>query len=207
MANILVFGDSIAAGFYDSEAGGWVSRLRAFLDKERDFSFSVYNLAISGDSSGFLLERFDLEAGSRLGEEETIIIFAIGINDSYFVHSSKGRLNPLEKFQENILKLIKMARKFSSKIVFVGLTPVDDSKIKPMPWDRDKSYDNKDVKEYDRALEEACKKEKIPFLEIFNGWVKTDYKKFLEDGAHPNSLGHKKIFEAVKEFLISKNII
>jgi len=29
----------------------------------------------------------------------------------------------------------------------------------------------------------------------------------LEDGLHPNSEGHKKIFESVKEFLIKNKII
>jgi len=34
-----------------------------------------------------------------------------------------------------------------------------------------------------------------------------DYKGLLEDGLHPNSTGHKKIYEIVKGFLVENRII
>jgi len=127
MTQILIFGDSIAYGAWDKE-GGWVQRLRKFLDEKNltdsDFYCRVYNLGISGNSSKNLLERFEFETKQRLKEsEETIIVFAIGINDSYFVHSENSHRVPINKFKENIQKLTDLAKKFSSKIIFVGLTP------------------------------------------------------------------------------------
>jgi len=208
MADILVFGDSIAWGAYDSGEGGWVSRLKTFLEKERNFNFSVYNLAVSGEETSSLLKKFVSETSSRTQEKtETIIIFAIGINDSYFIHSQKSIMTQTQKFRENIKKLIDLARKFSSEIIFVGLTPVDESITMPMPWDTDKSYFIENIKRYDKILKETCRDENIHFIEIFDNWTKFDYKKLLEDGAHPNSEGHKRLFETVKDYLISKNII
>jgi len=208
MADILVFGDSIAWGAYDSEGGGWVARLKTFLEKERNFNFSVYNLAVSGEETSSLLKKFVSETSSRTQDKtETIIIFAIGINDSYFIHSQKSIMTQTQKFGENIKKLINLARKFSSKIIFVGLTPVDESITMPMPWDTDKSYFIENIKRYDKILKENCLDENIHFIEIFDNWTKFDYKKLLEDGAHPNSAGHKILFETVKDYLISKNII
>ena len=86
MAQILVFGDSVAWGAWDKE-GGWVARLRKLVD-ERTLStpefhnvdfFMVYNLGVSGDTSKWLLKRFEPGVKQRLKEKDkTIIIIAIG---------------------------------------------------------------------------------------------------------------------------------
>jgi len=212
MARILVFGDSIVYGAWDrSREGGWVQKLRKFLDEKHltdpDFDYSTYNLGVSGDTTVDLLERFEFETKQRLKEENGIIIFQIGINDSQFVISQNNLRTSPEKFKENIQKLINIAKKLSSKIVFLGLTPVEDERVNPIPWAPEKSYRNEYVKEYNEIIKSTCSKNKIPFIEIFEEWVKRDYKSLLEDGAHPNSEGHQKIFETVKDFLIRNKII
>ncbi len=141
MVRILIFGDSIAYGACDKE-GGWVQRLRKFFDENYE-DYLIYNLSISGDTTEELIKRFEFEAKQRLKEkDETIIIFAIGINDSQFVHSKNKNRIALEKFKENLRKLIQLAKKFSSKIIFVGLTPVDETKTTPIIWDINKLYKN-----------------------------------------------------------------
>lgn len=206
MGTILVFGDSIVWGAADSEGGGWVARL--FIELGRDFEIDVYNLGVSGDKTPSLLERFESETKARMEEnEEVILIFAIGINDSYFVHSKNTLMTPPEEFKENIQKLIERAQKISPKIIFVGLTPVDEPKTTPIPWNTDKSYKNENVKKYNEIIKSVCQDENIHFIEIFDKWLESDYQNLLEDGLHPNSEGHKKIFEAVKEFLIQNKII
>ena len=77
---ILVFGDSIAYGAWDRE-GGWVQRLRRFLD-EKNSDVLVYNLSIDSDTTEDLLERFEFETKQRIRGDEIILIFAIGVNDS-----------------------------------------------------------------------------------------------------------------------------
>lgn len=211
MAQILVFGDSITYGAWDRE-GGWVSRLRKFLDGKRladsDSYFLVYNLGISGDNTDGLLERFEFEAKQRLDEENgNIIAFAIGINDSQFVQSKKSfRVIP-EKFKENIQKIIRLAQRYSTKIVFVGLTPVDEAKTSPLPWNADRFYKNEYIQKYGGIVKDVCKENKICFIEISGKFMKSDYTKLLEDGLHPNSEGHKIIFEIVKDFLVKEKII
>ena len=211
MAQILVFGDSITYGAWDKE-GGWVNRLRKFLDEKNltnpNFYCLCYNLGISGDTSEDLIGRFEFETRQRLEDgEETIIIFAIGVNDSQFVHSEKRHMVPKEEFKGNIQKLISLARKYSSKIIFIGLTPVDETKTVPQPWDANKSCTNGYVKEYDSIIKKACKENRIYFVEIFEKLKKMNYQKLLEDGLHPNSEGHQKIFEIVKDFLVKNKII
>ena len=211
MTQILIFGDSITYGAWDKE-GGWVQRLRRFLDEKNltnpDFYCVVYNLGISGNTSEDLLERFEFETKQRLKEhKETIVAFAIGINDSQFVHSEGDHRVPIEKFKSNLQKLIKLAQKFSLKIIFVGLTPVDEKKTTPIPWDSDKFYKNEYIEKYNQVIKKACKENKIYFIEIFEKFKATGYQELLEDGLHPNSKGHKRIFEIVKDFLIKNNLI
>jgi lysophospholipase L1-like esterase len=211
MVRILVFGASITYGAWDKE-GGWVQRLRKFLDEKTltdpNFYCIIYNLGISGDTTEDLLERFEFETKQRLKEEEkTIIIFAIGTNDSQFIHSQNSLRHSPQKFQNNLQKLVNLARKFSSKIIFVGLTPVDELKVDPIPWDTDKSYKNEYIQKYNEIIKSVCKKNKIYFIEILEKFVKLDYKDLLEDGLHPNSKGHQEIFEIVKDYLIQNKII
>jgi lysophospholipase L1-like esterase len=211
MTQILIFGDSITYGAWDKE-GGWVQRLRKFLDEKNltdsDFYCLVYNLGVSGNNSEDLLERFEFETKQRLKEdEETIIIFAIGINDSQFVHSKDKHGVPIDKFKDNIQKLISLAQKFSSKIIFVGLTPVDETKTAPIPWNADVSYKNEYIQKYNETIKTICEENKIYFIEIFEKLKELNYQELLEDGLHPNSEGHKKIFEIVKDFLIKNNLV
>jgi len=212
MPRVLVFGDSISYGAWDKK-GGWVQLLKGFLFEKSlanpNFDYKVYNLGISGDTTEDLLERFELETKQRVKreKEEPIIIFAIGLNDSYFIQSRNSIAVLSEKFKKNIKKLINLAQQFSSKIIFVGLTPVEESKVNPMPWDLDKSYSNENIAKYNQIIKVVCSKNNIDFVEIFENWIKEDYKDLLEDGAHPNSEGHQRIFETVKNFLIQNKII
>lgn len=210
MAKVLVFGDSIAYGVWDIE-GGWVQRLRKFFDgktlSDSDFQHRVYNLSVSGDTTWDLLERFEFETRRRMKEdEELVIIFAIGVNDSYYVHSRGNFRTSVKQFKKNLQKLIELAKRFSPKIIFLGLMPVDESKVDPMPWDKDKSYKGKRVTEFDNVVKSVCKDNKVFFVDILNG-IGNDYKMFLEDGVHPNSEGHEKMFEIVKGFLQKSSII
>jgi len=206
MSTICVFGDSIVWGASDSERGGWVERLKVYMAE--NFDSDVYNLGVSGDKTPNVLKRFESETKARIEETEgVILIFAIGINDSYFIHSKNDFMTSSEEFKTNIQKLIKRAQKISSKIIFVGLTPVDEEKTTPIPWNTDKSYKNENIKKYNEIIKSICKEKSIHFAEIFENWIKSDYKNLLEDGLHPNSEGHKKIFKAVRDFLIQNKII
>jgi len=205
MNTILIFGDSITWGAIDYEKGGWVERLKVYMGENYDID--VYNLGVSGDKTPDLLERFESETTARIEEdEEVVLIFAVGINDSYFVHSKNDIMTPPEKFKENIQKLTGLAQKFSSKVVFVGLTPVDEPKTTPIPWNTDKSYKNENIKKYNGVIKNICNEQNVPFVDIFDRWIELDYKNLLTDGLHPNSKGHQEIYETVKNFLIQNKI-
>ena len=217
MARILVFGDSIVFGNWDKQ-GGWANRLKSFYMKEAlnnsDYYYMVYNVGVSGDTSRELLERFEYEIKHRLWEreetgekEEIIIILSTGKNDAAFIKSRNSLNISINDFAINIKQLLIIAKKYSVKIVFIGPTLIDESKTIPTNWDSNIEYSNKNIEKYNRIIIFVCKENKIHFIDMYEEFKKLDYKKLLEDGVHPNSAGHKKIFGIVRDFLLKKEIV
>lgn len=210
-ADIFIFGDSIAFGKYDFK-GGWACRLNDFFETNylagRGGDVYVYNLSISGNQTQDILDRFESEIKPRFSDKkDTVVIFAIGLNDAAYVHSKKDNWTKFDDFKNNLECLISKARNFSDKIIFLGLTAADQGIVDPMPWDLDKSYYDDDAKKYDAALCDICQKNGVGCIPLYEKFAAGDLKKLLHDGAHPNSAGHQLIFETVRDYLLSKKII
>lgn len=192
--NICIFGDSITWGKFDTEKGGWADRLKIFLEEKSD-DFEVYNLGVSGNITEDVFKRFETESKVR---QANILIFSIGINDSLYINSKDNPLTPLDKFKSNLKDLIAKSRKFTEEIIFVGLTDVDESKTMPIPWKTGAYYDKENIAVYDQSLKSICEEEKVYYVSM-EGIIDLDD---LEDGVHPNSKGHEKIYLRVKDFII-----
>ena len=192
--NILIFGDSITYGAWDKEKGGWVNRLRLALENDNsNNSYNVFNLGISGDVTEGIKNRFDNECKIRFAKEDnTIIIFSIGINDTQNI-KDKYRVS-LETFKNNIIALINSAKKYTDNILFIGLTKVDESKVTPLPWNKDKCYLNNKIIDFDKELKSICLENNVDYLYIYD-LLEVDV---LFDGLHPNNVGHQKICDKVK---------
>jgi len=208
MANILVFGDSFVQGHYDVE-GGWVDRIkRYYIQKSLDTNFEeyyeVYNLGRAGDTTIDLLKRFSNELNARYWDDPvTIIIIAVGINDSEIILKSRKNLVPEELFIQNLEKLTKLSKQYTNKLIFIGLSPVEEVKVNPIPWNLEKAYVNKEVKNYDKQIKIFCEKSNLEYIYLQDKLNKNH----LADGVHPNTKGHEMIFETVKNFLEEKKYL
>lgn len=189
--NICVFGDSIVYGGYDPIDGGWVALLRNYFEKKSEGELHTYNLGIGGDTTDGLLKRIENELVAR---EPEIIVLAIGINDTQYIYSKSDYRIAVDKFQNNIREIFEIAKKFTSKIVFIGLTEVDETKTTPVPWSTDKFYKNERVEIFNKFIEGFCTENNLKFVNLKNLLSDQD----LDDGLHPNTDGHRKIFEKVK---------
>jgi acyl-CoA thioesterase I len=185
---ICVFGDSIAWGAGDTQHGGWVTLMRNYFE-EQDKGVDVYNLGICNDTTAGLLERFEVEAKAR---KPKLIIIAIGINEERLTTAiSSPATLPIE-FEQNLSKLLSTAKKFTSKVVFVGLTRVDETRT--TPWEDGRLYTIKSSTQYNSAIEKFCKENKLKFISLEG--VLGDGE--LEDGLHPNTEGHARIFNCIR---------
>jgi lysophospholipase L1-like esterase len=204
--NILVFGDSITYGAWDMR-GGWVQRLREYLDKRTlkdiDKYTIIYNLGVDGDTSRDILRRLEKETTARISNDsETVFIFSFGSNDCAFVHSEKEFLVSEEEFVKNTEEIIYIAKNFSKNIIFLGLLNVDQKKVDPVPWAKHISYINEHTEKFDDMLKRICHDKGVYFVDM-----PSLPNAYLEDGVHPNSKGHEKIFETVKKYLEKNKLI
>lgn len=197
---VLVFGDSIAQGFWDAE-GGWVGRLRKYYDTQNierpsDDLPTLYNLGVSGNSSNELLARVDNETKARNNDEPLAIIFAIGVNDA---RTKAGKnFSDTNLYRQNLAELTKQAREYSEKILFIGLTSCVEELANPVAWG-DTGYTNSRIKEFDTALQDFCEQNELSFVEIFKPFrEKQAQVELLPDGVHPNGEGHQFIADLVK---------
>lgn len=193
----------------DFEGGGWVDRLKIFHMKRGQFN-EVFNLADPGTDSSEIVKYIGDEIDVRINPEYgdvNLVMVQTGINESAFMDSNNGFRVPPEDFEKNLEKIIKISRKFISRVAFVGPTPVDESKTNPIEWDKDINYRNEYIRKYNETIRNICEKNNAFFIDIFDKIAETDYKKFLTDGVHPSAEIHKQIFEIVRDFLLEKKLI
>lgn len=195
---VLVFGDSITQGFWDTD-GGWVQRIRTVYDKETiktgyDLP-TIFNLGISGNSSGDIVERFEAETEARYQDEKLGLVFAVGVNDSRT--KSGVNFSEPEEYKSNLEKLLAMARKYSDKIVFVGLTPCVEERSNPVSWG-DTGYTNNRIRVFNQVLEDFCHDNTLEFIDILTPFTEAGAKtELLPDSLHPNNEGHQLIADIV----------
>ena len=202
MQNILIFGDSITWGAVDSK-GGWAQRIKNETEEN-----TVYILGISGDDSNGLLKRLEQEALIRLDEEnQTALIIAIGINDSQIELQNNTNKIPVEDFRKNLNEIIQRGKKIANQIIVLGISPVNESKVKPMPWKITHGYTNEQIKKYNKIIYETAKENDVDFIDVCNKFLKEDYKTLLFDGLHPNDKGHELIYFLVKDNLRRKGVL
>ncbi len=184
-----IWGDSITYGAGDSEALGWVGRLRKLLEKSDDVS--VYNFGICGDTTNDLLKRFSVEADAI---KPNVVVFAIGINDSKYPAGETKNIIPLEQYKQNMYALLKLARSHTSKVIIVGATKADET----LARESGTRFVNAVIQTYNDFLKEFSRSEDLIYVDVFD---LLDIHTDLEDGLHPNAQGYEKLFMAIKGFV------
>jgi lysophospholipase L1-like esterase len=191
MERIAIFGDSIAAGVADRENGGWVGHLKQHL-KNQGRAARLFNFGVAGDDSEALLERFEPQCQAA---GPSWIIVAIGINDTVYAEDS-SKVDSL-RYSLNIERLIAQATPITRKVMFVGLTRVDERRTTPISRKPLENFDNELILAHDAALQSICHNRALTYVPMFDVLSDAD----LADGLHPNSEGHRKMFERLRNFL------
>jgi lysophospholipase L1-like esterase len=139
-------------------------------------------------------------------DEKLVILISVGINDSYIHNKNSEPETSPEQFRKNLEMISSIARDYKCCVIFVGSNPVD-KRVDPVPWRTEIRYTLENVKKYNQILADFCKEQNIEFIDIMPEWLKEDYSKLLDDGLHPNSEGHERIFQSVRKALEKKGLI
>lgn len=109
-ANILVFGDSLSAGYGISASSAWP----ALLDKDlvaRGTPWRVINASVSGETTAGGLTRFPQALKIH---QAKIVVLQLGANDGL-------RGLPLDAMEKNLASMIKLAQASGAKVHLIGM--------------------------------------------------------------------------------------
>lgn len=195
---VLVFGDSIVYGAWDSE-GGWVDRLKREAHKQTVESegankLQIINLGIGSDSSTRILKRMPAEIEARYSASWPLMfIIAFGINDERSINGTVE--TPIEQFESNIKDIIAIAKQYTDKILFLGIPPSGE----PIVDFKGQEYSDDRIKQYDQHLQTIVEEAGIRFVPIRAAFEQAGMGMLYSyDTLHPNDKGHELIAGQVK---------
>lgn len=205
MVRILVFGTSADHGFWDKK-GGWVQRLRKKLDKysmQNETSYSIYNLSISGNMTEDIEARAEQEIDARANTEDLQIYMQLGGgNDSQINLETGDSIISVDEHQKYVQRCIQIAQQYTDDVVLFTGTPYDEKESYPMNWKPTHGYKNSRAREYSNTLRSISDNDNIPIVDFekrvdSRGWRNN----MLADGVHPNTEGHRLMYEVAKDEL------
>jgi len=178
---LVVFGDSLAAGFGLEAGQSFPDDLQRKLDAD-GYSWHVVNLGISGDTTEGGVSRLD----SATSLKPSIAILELGGNDGL-------RGLPLEVTRKNLESMIQAFESAGAKVVLAGMT---------LPPNYGQAY----IQGFQRIYKELAQQYHltlIPFL--LSDIVTPDLHYLQRDGIHPTAEGAEivsgTVFRALKPLL------
>ncbi len=171
---ILVWGDSLSAGYGLDAQSGWVHLLAQKL-KSQGTNYAVVNGSVSGETTSGGLSR--LPAALDLYHPDLLLI-ELGGNDGL-------RGQPAEVMRTNLEKMTDLAQAAGAKPVIFEMR---------IPSNYGPVYTEK----FRQAFTEVAKTRKAPLVPFFLGAIAADLRRwFQDDGIHPNAAAQPQMLDAV----------
>ncbi|WP_271255148.1 GDSL-type esterase/lipase family protein [Pseudanabaena sp. Chao 1811] len=200
---ITAFGDSIIYGYGDPVNGGWVEQLRRQW-MGTAAGHVLYNLGVRGDTAAHVNQRLEREfllRGELRNKLPDLMILSVGVNDSARVAKREGRsITDYDRFTLEMVNLLDKAQSLCP-VIFVGMVPVDESK---MPFLDCLHFNHEDQFRYKEFTKSACQMRDIPYLDIFDLWQERGQTwmgdRICQDGLHPNTNGYLALLEDIRNW-------
>ena len=178
---VLVFGDSLSAGYGIDVDQSWTALLQSRL-REQGYEHRVVNASISGETTeggaeriGPALENFSPE----------LLILALGGNDGL-------RGFPPQRTCENLEKIITASRAAGAAVVLLGIR---------IP----SNYGPRYTRAFEGVFRETAETLDVPWIEFFMDGVALDRELMQADGIHPNAAAQPRLLDnawpAIREAL------
>ncbi|TXG87011.1 MAG: arylesterase [Rhodocyclaceae bacterium] len=169
---LLVFGDSLSAGYGIRQEAAWPSLLQKRLAEKR-VDYSVVNASISGETTAGGRSRI-AEAIGR--QRPSIVIIALGANDGL-------RGLPVPAMKENLTAMIRAARTAKARVVLVGMR---------LPPNYGPYAD-----EFHKAYAELARSEKVALVPFLLDGIADQPRLFQSDTIHPTAEAQPKLLDNV----------
>jgi acyl-CoA thioesterase-1 len=174
---IMIYGDSLSAGYGLPQKTGWVTLLKKQL-KTQQSVYQVINASISGETTLGGLNRIE-QVLKRY--HPNIVIVELGVNDGL-------RGLPIKSIHDNLEAIVKACKQSKASILLVGMR---------LPPNYGVTY----IQKFSSIYQQIAKRHElrlVPFLLAGFG-DKPEY--FQEDNMHPNENAQEKILTNVWKVL------
>ena len=171
---ILVFGDSISAGYGLARVEqGWVELLKTRL-KEQGYGYQVVNASVSGETTAGGLAR--LPRALEL-HQPGIVILELGGNDGL-------RALPIAQLRANLTQMATLAAAAGAKVLLLGMR---------MPPNYGPQY----TEQFSMVFSDLAREKKIPLVPFLLTDIALSPTLLQGDDIHPNALGQPILLENV----------
>lgn len=160
---MLIFGDSLSAGYGIDVDQSWAALLQARLG-EQGYEHRVVNASISGETTEGGAARIDAALASF---EPALIILELGGNDGL-------RGFPPARMKQNLEKIIVSSKSAGAAVVMLGIR---------IPT----NYGPRYREGFENVFRELAATHDIPWIEFFMERVALNEELMQGDGIHPNA--------------------
>jgi acyl-CoA thioesterase-1 len=163
---ILVFGDSISAGYGLKRVDqGWVALLQTKLRGE-DYGYQVVNASVSGETTAGGLARLPR---ALMLHQPKVVILELGANDGL-------RALPVAQMRANLAAMVDLATSSGAKVLLLGMR---------MPPNYGMDY----TEQFRTAYSDIARDKKIPVVPFLLNDIALSPNLMQADDMHPNELG------------------
>lgn len=170
---VLVFGDSLSAGYGMAASQGWVALLEKRLHA-RQPRWDLVNASISGETTAGGVARIDA-ALARVKPQ--IVVIELGANDGL-------RGLPLAQTRNNLATMVTASRKSGAKVLLVGMR---------MPPNLGRTYTDG----FEANYREVAKADGVTLLPFLLEPVARERVNFQDDNLHPTAAAQPQLLEHV----------
>ncbi len=163
---ILVFGDSISAGYGLARVEqGWVALLQTRL-KEQEYGYQVVNASVSGETTAGGLTRLPR---ALMLHQPKIVILELGGNDGL-------RALPIAQMRSNLVRMIDLSTAAGAQVLLLGM------RIPP-------NYGPDYTEQFRLCYTEVARDKKLPLVPFLLNGIALTPNLMQADGIHPDELG------------------
>ncbi len=172
---LLIFGDSISAGYGIKESENWVTLLENNLNKNSVFNYTLINSSVSGDTTSGGVSRIKKALDTHLPD---YVLIELGGNDAL-------RGYPIAMIKKNLENIVSKVLEEKSKPILMQI------KIPP-------NYGKRYVDAFENLYPIISTNYNIPLINFLLEDVALDQNLMQADGIHPNSKAQSIIAKQIK---------
>ncbi|MGC2580682.1 MAG: arylesterase [Acidobacteriaceae bacterium] len=171
---ILVFGDSISAGYgLPRVEQGWVALLQARL-RQQGYGYEVVNASVSGETTEGGLARLPRALSLH---HPRIVILELGGNDGL-------RALPISDMRSDLSRMIDLSAAAGARVFLLGM------RIPP-------NYGAAYTEQFHRVYTDLAKERRVPTVPFLLDGIALNADLMQADGIHPNAAGQPRLLENV----------